>query len=87
MTLSLTSNSGKQPRNKQSSLFPGDKVYLYGDTTYRGRLIHPVEHTYSPKWTVELDRGGYEAVNIKYITVVESRNNQYSAQKENVSPQ
>ena len=56
---------------KQTSLFSGDKAYLYGDTTYTGTLIHPIERTYPPKWSVKLDRGGYEAVNIKHITVTE----------------
>ena len=60
--------------NQQTSLFPGDKVYLYGDTTYTGTLIHPIERTSPPRWTVQLDRGGYEAVNIQHITVTESKN-------------
>ena len=35
-------------------------------------MIHPVERTFPPKWTVKLDRGGYEAVNIQHISITES---------------
>jgi hypothetical protein len=58
-------------KNQQTSLSSGDKVYLYDDTTYTGTLIHPIERTSPPRWTVQLDRGGYEAVNIQDITVTE----------------
>ena len=61
-----------QSPNQQTSLFSGDRVYLYSDTTYTGILIHPVERTFPPKWTVKLDRGGYEAVNIQHISITES---------------
>lgn len=81
MTLNITFNPQKRSRNKQSSLSQGDKVYLYGDKTYTGTLIHPIERTYPPKWTVQLNRGGYEAVNIKQITIVESSDNQHSLQE------
>ena len=70
-------------KNKQSSLFQGDTVYLYGDRNYTGKLIHPVDITYPPKWTVQLDRGGYEAVNIKHISILESKNSGYSRKKAN----
>ena len=80
MTLNITSLSQKHLadfpketlRERQSLLFPGGTVYLYGDRTYTGKLIHPVERTYPPKWTVQLDRGGYEAVNVKDIDVFKS---------------
>jgi len=55
-----------------SILKPEQRVYLYGDPEYTGRLIRPIERTYPPKWTVELDRGGYEAVNTTQISVIES---------------
>ena len=59
--------------DKQTSPSSGDKVYLYGDTTYTGTLIHPVERTSPPLWTVKLDRGGYEAVNLQHIKAIESK--------------
>jgi hypothetical protein len=55
-----------------SVLKPEQKVYLYGDPEYTGRLIRPIERTYPSKWTVQLDRGGYEAVNTTQISVIES---------------
>ena len=58
---------------QQTPLSSGNKVYLYGDTTYTGTLIHPIERTIPSRWTVKLDRGGYEAVNIKHITAIESQ--------------
>ena len=67
---------GRSPINskdKQTSLSSGDKVYLYGDLTYTGKLIHPIERTYPPRWTVQLDRGGYEAVNLNHISLIESK--------------
>ncbi len=60
MLSNITSQPQKEPRERQSSLKSGDQVYLYGDNTYTGTLIHPVERTYPPRWTVQLDRGGYE---------------------------
>lgn len=60
-TTERTSSRGKQ------NLRSGQKVYLYSDPKYTGTLIHPVEKTYPQKWTVELDQGGYEAVNIDLI--------------------
>ena len=50
----------------------GQSVYLYGDRAYTGKLIHPIERTYPAKWTVQLDRGGYEAVNLDCISLIES---------------
>ena len=74
MLSNITSNSRSRSGDKQSSLSSGDKIYLYGDRSYTGTLIHPIERTSPPKWTVQLDRGGYEAVNIQHITVTESKN-------------
>ena len=71
MRSSITLNSQKHLGERESLLHSGDKVYLYGDTTYTGRLIHPIERTYPAKWTVQIDRGGYEAVNVKNICVLE----------------
>jgi hypothetical protein len=68
MLSNITSNSPK----KTSSYQEGDLVYLYGDPEYTGRLIRAIERTYPPKWTVQLDRGGYEAVNTTQIFVIES---------------
>ena len=68
----LNSTSDKQ-LHCEVVLKTGQEVYLYGDINYTGILIRPVELTYPSKWTVELDRGGYEAVNVKYISLVESQ--------------
>ena len=67
MISNITLNS-----SKETLLSQGDRVYLHGDTNYTGTLIRPVEGTYPPKWTIQLDRGGYEAVNIRDIKVFES---------------
>jgi hypothetical protein len=72
MLSNITSNSQKQTSPRQASYQEGDLVYLYGDPEYTGRLIRPIERTYPPKWTVELDRGGYEAVNTTQISLIES---------------
>lgn len=58
---------------QQASLESGDRIYLYGDTNYTGLLIRPIERTYPPKWSVKLDCGGYEAVNVRDISLLESR--------------
>ena len=71
MRSSITLNSRKHSGEREFFLNSGDKVYLYGDTTYTGGLIRPIERTYPPKWTVQLDRGGYEAVSVKDICVLE----------------
>ena len=68
MLSNITLNSAKE-----TLLTQGDRVYLYGDTNYTGTLIRPVERTYPHKWTVELDRGSYEAVNVKHISLIESQ--------------
>jgi hypothetical protein len=66
------SNNRQGLANTSKNLQPEQKVYLYGDTEYTGTLIRPIERTYPPKWTVELDRGGYEAVNSTQISLIES---------------
>jgi hypothetical protein len=72
MLSNITSNSSKETFPRQTPYQEGDFVYLYGDTEYTGRLIRPIERTYPPKWTVQLDRGGYEAVNLTQISLIES---------------
>ena len=74
MIINITSNFSSRSTDKQTLLCSGNKVYLYGDMSYTGTLIHPIERTFPPKWTIKLDRGGYEAVNIQHITVTESKN-------------
>jgi hypothetical protein len=82
MLSNITSNSKKHSSDRQSLLKSGDKVYLYGDTTYTGILIHPIERTSPPKWTVQLDREGYEAVNIQHITVTSPRSVNHNCPEE-----
>jgi hypothetical protein len=55
-----------------SQLQPGDRVYLYSDPTNMGVLIRPLERTYPPRWTVELDNGNYEAVNVSNFSLIKS---------------
>ncbi len=57
---------GLQPA--QQNLKPEQRVYLYGDTQYTGTLIRPLDRTYPPRWTVELDRGGYDSATINNIS-------------------
>lgn len=73
--LKLNSTSDKQLQDG-TILKIGQEVYLYGDTNYTGTLIRRVR-TYPAKWTVELDRGGYEAVNVAHISLIESRSDNY----------
>lgn len=51
-------------------LKPSQKVYLYGDTHYTGTLIRPLERTYPPRWTIQLDRGGYDSAIVDNITPI-----------------
>ena len=55
-------------KRAQYVLKPNQKVYLYGDTSFSGTLIRPIERTYPPRWTVELDRGGYDSATVADIT-------------------
>ena len=81
MLSNITSNSEIYSGDRQSLLSSGDR-------NYTGIVIRPVERTYphsrvplrltaaqgrSSKWTVQLDRGGYEAVNVKHIFLAESQ--------------
>jgi hypothetical protein len=70
MTLNITSNSGKPSSDRQSLLQPGQKVYLYDDVRYTGTLIRPMERTYPARWTVELDRGGFDSATLENITLL-----------------
>ena len=67
MLSNITSNSPQD-----TTLKPGQKVYLYGDRRYEGILIRPLERTYPPKWTVQLKLGGYAAANVTEIFPLES---------------
>ena len=67
MLSNITSNSPQE-----TSLKPGQKVYLYGDRRYEGKLIRPLERTYPQKWTVQLELGGYVAANAAEILPLES---------------
>ena len=57
---------------QETTLQPGQKVYLYGDRRYEGKLIRPLERTSPPKWTVQLKLGGYAAANVTEIFPLES---------------
>ena len=57
----------------EALLQEGDRVYLYGDPKFTGTLIRPVEKTYPQKWSVKLDRGGYEAANVDCISSIASQ--------------
>ncbi|MFM2311876.1 MAG: hypothetical protein RLZZ04_1152 [Cyanobacteriota bacterium] len=71
--LTINPTNNRQPSHRSPiNLQAGQKVYLHGDTQYTGTLIRPIERTYPPKWTVELDVGGYEAVNLERISLIES---------------
>ena len=72
MISNITSDSDSRSKNQKTSLESGDKVYLHGDRSYTGTLIHPVDRTYPPRWTVKLDRGSYEAVSLDRISSIES---------------
>ncbi len=67
MLSNITSNSPQE-----TALKPGQKVYLYGDRHYEGKLIRPLERTYPQKWTVQLELGGYAAANVTEIFPIES---------------
>ena len=54
----------------QYILKPNQKVDLYGDTSFSGTLIRPIERTYPPRWTVQLERGGYLTATVAEITPI-----------------
>lgn len=69
--LDVTSRQSENHQQKKQSSYilkPNQKVYLYGDTSFAGTLIRPLERTYPPRWTVELDRGGYDSATVSEIT-------------------
>ncbi|MGK7899650.1 MAG: hypothetical protein AB4372_40055 [Xenococcus sp. (in: cyanobacteria)] len=67
MLSNITSNSPQD-----TTLKPGQTVYLYGDRRYKGLLIRQLERTYPQKWTVQLELGGYAAANVEEIFPIES---------------
>jgi hypothetical protein len=67
-SLNQTSHHRQPSSQNQTNFQPSQKVYLYGDTQYRGILIRPLERTYPTRWTVEVDRGGYDSPTIEEIT-------------------
>ena len=71
--MNSSTNINQKPTNKQPSQYilkPNQKVYLYGDTSFSGTLIRPIERTYPPRWTVKLDRGGYDSPTVPQITPI-----------------
>ena len=73
MLSNITSNPGQEGDRRQALHQQGDHIYLYGDTSYTGSLIRPIERSYPQKWSVQLDRGGYEAANVEQISLLESQ--------------
>lgn len=70
--ISLNQTTSTRQQSLTQTVFqPEARVYAYGDTNYTGRLIRPIEQTYPQKWTVKLDRGGYEAVNQSDLSLIE----------------
>ncbi|MGL6337685.1 MAG: FtsB family cell division protein, partial [Waterburya sp.] len=69
-SLNQTSSSRQPSHRSPTNLQQGQKVYLYDDIKYTGTLIRPVERTYPPRWTVELDQGGYDSAPIHEITPI-----------------
>ena len=65
-------NSKYYGQPSQHTLKPEQKVYLYGDTRFTGTLIRPIERTYPHRWTVQLDRGGYDSAMVSEITLFET---------------
>ncbi|MBW4535926.1 MAG: hypothetical protein KME09_18470 [Pleurocapsa minor HA4230-MV1] len=72
-SLNQTSSRRQPSHRSPTNLQAGQKVYLHGDTEYTGTLIRSIERTYPQKWTVELDAGGYEAVNLERISLIQSQ--------------
>ena len=71
--MNLHTNINQKSTNRQPAqhiLKSGQKVYLYGDTRFSGTLIRPIERTYPPRWTVQLDRGGYDSATVAEITPI-----------------
>lgn len=68
-TILNQTNPNRQPQS-QTILRSRQKVYLYGDTKFTGTLIRPIERTHPPRWTVQLDRGGYDSAMVSEITPI-----------------
>ena len=68
--IALETKHQEDKERSQYILKPNQKVYLYGDTSFSGTLIRPIERTYPPRWTVELDRGGYDSPTVPQITPI-----------------
>ena len=69
----IESSLNQNPFNRQQKQYilkPNQKVYLYEDTSFSGTLIRPLERTYPPRWTVQLDRGSYESATVNEITPI-----------------
>ena len=66
--ISKQTNFHQQKKQSSYILKPNQKVYLYNDTSFSGTLIRPIERTYPPRWTVQLDDGGYESATVAEIT-------------------
>ncbi len=76
MLSNITSNSPQD-----TTLKPGQTVYLYGDRRYAGKLIRQLERTYPQKGTVQLELGGYAAANVTEIFPLESSHPEHKNQK------
>ena len=76
-------NLNYHKQSAQYILKPNQKVYLYGDSSFSGTLIRPLERTYPPRWTVKLDRGGYESATVNEITPI---NPQYIETEDSLIP-
>lgn len=72
--MNSNTNINQTSLNRQPSQYilkPNQRVYLYGDTRYTGTLIRPLERTYPRRWTVQLDRGGYDSATVTEITPID----------------
>jgi hypothetical protein len=72
MDLNINQTNHHRQLQNQTTLQPSQRVYLYGDTQFSGILIRPVERTYPPRWSVQLDRGGYDCPPVNDITPITS---------------
>jgi hypothetical protein len=69
----IKTSLNQKPANRQPAqqiLKQNQRVCLYDDTRYTGTLIRPMERTYPQRWTVELDRGGYDSAVVSQITSI-----------------
>ena len=68
--ISTLDNYPQQTKQSSYILKPNQKVYLYNDTSFSGTLIRPLARTYPPRWTIQLDDGGYESATLAEITPI-----------------